>query len=52
MMKRAARVVRHGSAALATIGLAAFVAFIAWCFEGYLTPAALVSLLSGLSFCG
>lgn len=51
-MKRAARIVPGGPAALAMIGVAAFAAFIAWCFAGYLTPAALVSLLSGLSFCG
>ncbi|GAB6851945.1 hypothetical protein [Paraburkholderia kururiensis] len=51
-MKVAARIVPSGPAALAIIGLAAFAVFIAWCFAGYLTAAALVSLLSGLSFCG
>lgn len=51
-MRAAARIVRDGRSSLAAIGFAVFVAFIVWCFEGYLTPAALVSLLTGLSFCG
>jgi hypothetical protein len=28
------------------------IALVAYAFAGYLTPAALVSLLSGLAFCG
>ncbi|TCW84047.1 hypothetical protein C5O80_13270 [Burkholderia sp. SRS-46] len=53
--RRPARVARFARAAriarVAAVSLA-LAALVAWSFAGYLTPSALLSLLSGFSLCG
>ncbi|KIP16565.1 MULTISPECIES: hypothetical protein [Burkholderia] len=46
---RAARTMRIARVGAVWIGL---LALVAWSFAGYLTPSALLSLLTGFSLCG
>ncbi|WP_177316641.1 hypothetical protein [Burkholderia ubonensis] len=46
---RAARTMRIARVGAVWIGL---LALVAWTFAGYLTPSALLSLLTGFSLCG